>query len=91
MIQILFKTSALKICILLCTTLLAFQVVAQNGIRLNTPDAYDGYKLCNTDEKEVFLLNNCGEIINRWDNIQPSFHCKLTEEGNLYYIQKEAK
>jgi len=68
----------------LCFTTLS----AQEGIRLNTEEAFEGYTLCNIEnDKEIFLLDNCGEIVNKWNNIVPEHHCKLTDEGNLLYIQ----
>ena len=68
---------------LLCFTSSAF---GQKGIRLNTPEAFDGYKLCTADNGRTYLLDNCGEIVNTWFNTFPRYYCRLTEEGDLIYI-----
>jgi len=60
---------------------------AQDGIKLNTADAYVGYTLCDAESlNSTFLLDNCGEIVNRWTNTTPQHYSRLTEEGHLIYI-----
>lgn len=58
----------------------------QKGIQLNTPEAFDGYKLCTSDQNRTYLLNNCGRIVNTWLDTRPQYYCRLTDEGNLIYI-----
>lgn len=61
---------------------------AQNGIKLNTPDAYKGLTLCTAENiGNTYLVDNCGRIVNEWTNTFPRHYCRLTEEGNLLYIQ----
>jgi hypothetical protein len=59
----------------------------QNGINYNSEDAYNGFTLCTAENLgSTFLLDNCGEIVNRWSNTFPRHYCRLTNEGNLLYI-----
>ncbi len=61
---------------LLSTSLLCF---AQNtvGTILNTEDAYEGFTLFST-HNSAFLIDNCGQVINRWDSQYPP--------GNAVYL-----
>ena len=61
----------------------------QNGIQLNTDDAYRGYTLCSGGGNRTYLLDNCGEITNTWLNTIPRYYCRLTDEGNLLYIDDQ--
>lgn len=49
-----------------------------------TEDAFDGYTLAMFDQ--IYLLNNCGEIINTWSSIESYYHPKLLPNGNLLYF-----
>lgn len=75
-----------------CFTILALVLSSktangQDGIKLNTPEAYVGYTLCEYNSlNSTFLLNNCGEIVNRWTNTIPQHYSRLTEDGNLIFI-----
>jgi len=69
---------------------LTLQGIAQNTVGLISIDqdqAYDGYNLFFPhNQADVFLINNCGELINTWtDNadFRPGNMVYLTEEGNL--------
>lgn len=66
--------------------ILTSSVSAQKGIRLNTPDAFDGYTLCSNGSNRTYLLDNCGEIVNFWSNTLPRYYARLTPEGELIYI-----
>jgi len=58
-----------------------------NGIKLNTMEAYDGYSfIMNNDE--TYLIDNCGEIINVWEDINFAYyHPKIWDNGNIIYIK----
>lgn len=49
--------------------------------------SYDGYNLVYPhNQPHVYLLDNCGEIVHRWDdeqNFRPGNTAYITEEGNL--------
>lgn len=60
------------------------------GIKLNTPQAFNGYTLMQNWEG-VYLVNNCGEILNSWDIGFSNLHPKLLENGNLLYIDFAGK
>jgi len=59
---------------------------SQWGIKLNSESAFDGYMLFETDD-DTYLINNCGEILNKWTGIsQTDNHTKFLENGNMLYI-----
>lgn len=61
---------------------------AQAGIRFNSEDAFKGYTLCTAESiGSTYLLDNCGKVVNVWTNTFPIHYCRLTDEGNLLYIQ----
>ncbi len=60
------------------------------GVKLNTPEAVNGYVLLKqVDFDTYYLINNCGEIVNSW-NIEDAFfnHAKLLPNGNLLYFDE---
>lgn len=53
------------------------------GTIVNSEDAYDGYTLF-TVNKETYLINNCGQIMNQWTSAYNSGKSVyLLENGNL--------
>jgi hypothetical protein len=70
--------------------LFSITMYAQNTVGLidyDAEQAFDGYNLFFPHTQgTVFLLNNCGEIVNQWedDNYRPGNTVELTEEGNIY-------
>ena len=58
---------------------------AQTGILLNTEEAMPSYTLYYSSPL-VYLVDNCGDVINSWDTGFISFHPKLLPNGNLLYI-----
>ena len=75
----------------LALVLICMPTSAQNGIRLNTPDAYKGYTLCTSNfGGKTYLLDNCGDIVNTWNNTNPQYYCRLTEDGNLIYVSNNS-
>ncbi len=58
------------------------------GVKLNTPEAVNGYVLLKqVDFDTYYLINNCGEIVNSWGVEDPYFnHAKLLPDGNLLYF-----
>ncbi|MEL6657706.1 MAG: aryl-sulfate sulfotransferase [Bacteroidota bacterium] len=58
---------------------------AQSGIILNTEEAMSSYTLYNSFP-DVYLVDNCGELVNSWETGAISFHPKLLPNGNLLYI-----
>ncbi|MGB0896724.1 MAG: arylsulfotransferase family protein [Flavobacteriaceae bacterium] len=55
------------------------------GLLHNTTEAYDGYTLFTPESNnDVYLVNNCGEMVNKWTfNEKPGLTCYLLENGNL--------
>ena len=81
------RARATIISLLISSILLCFfSSSAQEGISLNTPDSYDGYTLIQENSK-VYLIDNCGGLINTW-TANNGFHLpKLLPNGNiLYYV-----
>lgn len=71
--------------IILCLFLYSNQTNAQNtvGVTLNTANAYDGYTLF-TVNFDTYLMNNCGEVINKWTSAHKTGKSVyLLENGNL--------
>ena len=71
---------------------LSFLVNSQTvgTVRYNSELAQDGYTLmAPLGHNSTYLLNNCGEIINRWESeYAPGNEVFLTEEGNLWRAGK---
>jgi len=63
----------------------SFNGYTQNtiGVLTNTQDSFNGYTLF-TSQKETYLINNCGEVINQWSSdFVPGNSVYLLENGNL--------
>ncbi len=59
----------------------------QDGIKYNSEEAFNGYTLCTAENiGNTYLLDNCGEIVNVWNGNFPRHYSRLTNEGNLVYI-----
>ena len=70
----------LTICIIISGTISAQNTV---GTLLNTPESFNGYTLF-TAQTETYLINNCGEVINKWSsNFPPGNAVYLLEDGSL--------
>lgn len=63
------------------------------GILLNTEEASEGYTLffnSRFNSADVYLVDNCGEIINEWPNVaDPELHPKILPNGNLVVLQDD--
>jgi hypothetical protein len=59
---------------------------SQLGVKLNTPEATNGYALF-SNSAATYLVDNCGGIVNKWAVTQPENHCKLLPNGNLLYTK----
>lgn len=59
---------------------------AQTGILLNTDLALESYTLIH-NFNGTYLIDNCGEVVNEWDESQFALHPKLLPNGNLLFIQ----
>ncbi len=57
----------------------------QSGINLNTAEALASYTLYET-EPMVYLVDNCGQLINSWNVGLTFHHPKLLPNGNLLFI-----
>lgn len=80
----------MKIFTTLFSLLFAMSISAQNTVGLLSYQPWkslDGYNLIYPhNQANVYLLNNCGEIVHRWDdepNFRPGNTAYITEEGNL--------
>ena len=67
-----------------------FQISAQNTVGLlsyNPMKSFDGYNLIYPhNQPNVFLLNNCGEIVHVWEdstNFRPGNTAYILDDGNL--------
>lgn len=79
-------TKLLKILFLV---FLCLNVKAQNitvGTLFNTPESENGYTLFSPlGNLNTFLINNCGELVNRWSFSQaPGLGAYLHSDGSLY-------
>jgi len=64
--------------------ILTITVSSQNtvGILSNTANSLNGYTLFSS-QKETYLINNCGEVVNQWTSNFKGFNAYLLENGNL--------
>lgn len=73
----------------LCLTFSVFIMNAQNTVGLlsyNPTKTYDGYNLLYPhNQPDVFLINNCGEIVNIWEGEED------TRPGNTVYIREDGR
>ena len=85
--------------LLVAIAMLTFLVTAssQNTVGLLSYDftqTYNGYNLIYPhNQPNVYLLNNCGEIVNVWtdvDTLRPGNTAYLTDEGNLVKTKRSA-
>ena len=58
---------------------------SQDGILYNSDMSQEGYVLC-THDFNTFLIDQCGQIVNTWSAWNIDYHAKLTDEGNIYYL-----
>lgn len=67
--------------------LFATSALSQNptvGLLLNTPEAFNGYTLFIGGQKSTYLVNNCGELINKWESpFSAGSTAYLMPNGNL--------
>ncbi len=54
------------------------------GLILNEPEAFDGYTLFNMRQsKTIYLIDNQGRVVHRWDLDADALFARLLENGNL--------
>jgi len=61
----------------------------QLGINYNSEEALESYTLFQ-NHTETFLIDNCGRIVNQWDNVGGAHiqnHSKLLPNGNILYMR----
>ena len=69
---------------------ISFKSFSQFGIKLNSEEALESYTLFETSFS-TFLIDNCGEIVNQWENVfRTDLHARLLPNGNLIYIKDNA-
>ena len=62
-------------------------IYCQDGIRLNTPDAFPSLTLFQ-NFNDTYLVDNCGNLVNVWPGVNDcDNHPKLLPNGNLLYIE----
>ncbi len=72
----------LTIALLLLGTLSAAQQTV--GLFQNEPGAYNGYTLLNTQDRNAYLIDNCGEVVHSWQSaFAPGMSAYLLEDGHL--------
>jgi len=76
-----------KLVLIVFTFFLAATAQSQTptvGLLLNTPEAFNGYTLFLGGQKNTFLINNCGELINKWESpLSAGSTAYLMPNGNL--------
>lgn len=73
----------MKNCILvLLSLIITYTTNAQ--LQYHSSNAMDGYTLFLGDR--LFLVDNCGEVVNSWNPISPKYHVKLMPNGNIVFI-----
>jgi len=85
----------MKSCFLLCVVLLTSVSFGQNptiGLRYKADGVSGGYTLFTPEKnKDVYLINNCGEVINTWNfSERPGLTCYLLDNGNLLRAGKDS-
>ncbi len=50
-----------------------------------SPETMNGYTLFLAEK--LYLINNCGEQVHSWADVNPSYHVKLLPNGNIVYIE----
>ena len=54
------------------------------GLILNEPEAFDGYTLFSLRQsKTIYLIDNSGRVVHRWDLDADALFARLLENGNL--------
>jgi len=74
------------ICAFLCLTyILSYSYSQQTvGLFLNSQNSYNGYTLFPTPSDEVFLIDNCGSFINKWQVSAKGYGtAELLPDGDL--------
>ncbi len=64
------------------STFLSLPVTAQ--LKYYSADVMEGYTLFLGDR--LFLVDNCGEVVNSWNPVSPKYHVKLLPNGNIIFI-----
>jgi hypothetical protein len=81
------KTFTLLLFALVTIPYLSYTQKEAVGITLNTVDAFEGYVLTYDEISTLYLLDNCGEKVHEWKNIdRPRLHFKLLPNGNIIYV-----
>lgn len=63
---------------------IAFGQTPTVGLLLNTSEAFNGYTLFIGGQKNTYLINNCGELINKWESpFSAGSTAYLMPNGNL--------
>lgn len=77
-----YKYAILYLSIILINTQAYSQTI---GLLYHSNEATDGYTLFTpSSNNEVFLVNNCGEVVNQWEfNEKPGLTAYILENGNL--------
>lgn len=90
MIKILLKFSTLILTLFF--SFFCFSQTPTVGLRYMDSNVTEGYTLFTPqDNNNVYLINNCGEVMNEWEFTEkPGATCYLLEDGNLLRAGKES-
>ncbi len=87
----------IKLSFVIAAFIITTSVIAQNTVGLLSYDpakAFDGYNIHYPhNQSTVFLLNNCGEIVHKWEdssNFRPANTAYLMKDGNLIKAKRDA-
>ena len=68
--------------------LFVMQNIFAQGVRYHSEDAMEGYTLYESRfSSSAVLIDNCGRIVNEWNQVAATHHPKLLPNGNIVYIQ----
>lgn len=74
---------------IICFLMLSLTGYSQfgDGIQFNSELSFGGYTMFENFDR-TYLIDNCGQVVNSWSVTNSQLHTKLTEDGNLMYIQQ---
>lgn len=72
--------------LLLLIVFLCTLQTSQAQLQYYSSEAATGYTLFEQGGS-AYLINNCGEWVNKWNFISPKYHAKLLPNGHLIYIE----
>ena len=67
-------------------------VVPTVGLLLNEPEAFGGYTLfCKSEIKTIYLIDDQGAVVHRWESDAKALFARLLENGNLLVFPSQGE